>query len=372
MCGLAGYAGIADNAIRQTLTLALGLSIDARGGHAAGYVTISKRGRIHHNREIGPWELASPKFWQSATAGSRLAMFHSRFATSGSPIIEDNAHPFPIERDGKVRLYGAHNGVLWGATESAHKHGRSFSVDSREFFELLADGELSGIKDLEGYGAVTWIDPSQPDRVKLCKISITGDLELAQLADGQGWVWGSTRDIVKRSCKVSGLKVRSWAKLKPFVIYSVYPDRVPTKNVKTKLSVSAWTTSSYSNRPYGTGSTYRIPAGGWGAYDEEDESDPCERDYRYRSQYRWNNETRAYEFISSTSYDPPPSSELEALRSGSEVIDAYCESDGTSADDELSDLLERYRDPWEAEERAYERKLRSWAESDGYSKTRVG
>jgi hypothetical protein len=202
MCGLGGHSGIIHQATRARLTRALALGIDHRGGHACGFVSVSRK-KLRHGRNLGEWAEAPGEFHDGASAGSIMTLLHSRFATCGSHTT-NNAHPFAIERAGRVALYGAHNGVIDNAHDSAEDHDRAVEVDSQELFELLADNDIEGFRRLSGYGAITWIRADDPALVYLARISYAGDLEAVEL-HGSGIVWASTSHIIDEALREADL-----------------------------------------------------------------------------------------------------------------------------------------------------------------------
>src|SRR4051812_41108202 len=145
MCGLAGFAGIKNVETRTALVWTLGMGIDERGGHAAGFVSLGEQLRCH--KKLGYWLSAKNRFVEAAASGP-ICMLHARYATCGKQTIEE-AHPFAIQRDGRTRLYGAHNGVVYNAWESAKSHGRKIQVDSQEIFECIADGNIKALQKLD-------------------------------------------------------------------------------------------------------------------------------------------------------------------------------------------------------------------------------
>ncbi len=203
MCGLGGFAGIYNARTRYALVTALGMGIDERGGHAAGFVTVNSDGHLKSHKKLGHWLSAKEKFIRSAASGP-LAMLHARFATCGKKTVQE-AHPFAIQREGRTKLYGAHNGVVYNAWSSAVKHKREILVDSQEIFECIADGNIKALNDLDGYGVITWIDPSDPSHVKMTRLSSHADIYVAAVQGG-GIVWGSTKDIVHDALQLADLK----------------------------------------------------------------------------------------------------------------------------------------------------------------------
>lgn len=140
-------------------------------------------------------------------------MMHSRYATHGSRDNVENAHPFAVKRrdlngEEKTVLYGCHNGIIHGTQSTAQAAGREWSVDSKEFFELLADAAYETIRALSGYGVVTFIRPD--DRViRVLRLTNNSDF-IACSVIGGGMVWGSTKTIVKDALEYTGLEAETW------------------------------------------------------------------------------------------------------------------------------------------------------------------
>lgn len=204
MCGLSGFVGVRGQQTRLMLTLGLGNGIDNRGGHASGYVSISKEG-LRYARKCGEWIKSRMKFVNGAARGD-LCMMHARYATCGGRGA-NSAHPFAIARDGRVVLWGAHNGMIPKAYESAKENGRVIDVDSQEVFELLADKEYEKLQKLNGYGAITWVDAAEPDHVKFARLSRNSDFCVVSLKEG-GIVWASTWKILEEALGVADLHVK--------------------------------------------------------------------------------------------------------------------------------------------------------------------
>lgn len=205
MCGVAGYAGLSyvSQKVREDLVEALGIGIDQRGGHASGFVRVTATD-IRCHRKLGEWSSARMRFIRAAAEGTTL-MMHARFATTGRRDDILNAHPFPIVRNGRTVLYGAHNGMLEGTWGSATEHGRDHTVDSREFLELLADQDYEAIRNLEGYGVVTYVQPTD-GIIRVVRISRDSDLVVYRLKGG-GILYASTAAIAKDAADYAGLLI---------------------------------------------------------------------------------------------------------------------------------------------------------------------
>lgn len=253
MCGVAGYAGLKHYPYqqREDLTIALGIGIDDRGGHAAGFVGYygtPKQEFPRLARVLGTWAKASDRFIRRA-ANAHTLMMHSRFATIGSAADIRNAHPFPIHRNGKTVLYGCHNGMLEGTIASARVHKRPHSVDSKELFELMADRNYRAVKQLEGYGVITYCYPSSAD-IKLCRIASQSDIVLCELEQG-GFVWASTSSILGEGLGYAGLKPARVVKLEVGQVYSIGAKEVTPLKKSSLIVEDGW--SRYACGPYDMG-----------------------------------------------------------------------------------------------------------------------
>ncbi len=225
MCGLAGFAGLNDAETRFRLVLALGAGIDNRGGHAAGYVSLAGN-QIRFAKRAGEWSTARYRFILSASRAD-ICLMHARFATCGDKDAVLQAHPFAIKRDGKVKLWGAHNGMIFDAWESAAWHDREdrIDVDSQELFELIADEEYDTLRHLEGYGVATWINAGE-NHVNLVRLSEYSEICVVRVKGG-GIVWGSTWGIVSDACEEAKLDVESEFDLDEVGrVYQIFPGQV--------------------------------------------------------------------------------------------------------------------------------------------------
>ena len=231
----------------MALVYGLGLGIDQRGGHAAGFLGRTTNSGIRAHKVTGTWDGASNRFFESAFSCESLIM-HARFATCGTKDSVRDAHPFTIKRDGRTVLHGVHNGVIYNADTSAKRNGRDYTVDSLELFHLLADGRTEEIQNLFGYGTIAYMRPGSEDTY-LTRLTSSGDLEVALLKGG-GVVFGSTQDIVLMGCELAGLHVRHFYKdTDPGRTYLVRPEGLfETEETGIKLSGGfRWGSSWYGN-----------------------------------------------------------------------------------------------------------------------------
>lgn len=224
MCGLSGFHQLQIGALqKQLLVWALGEGIDSRGGHASGFLSLANK-RIRAHRKLGRWgSFDNDRFVASAAAGESLLQ-HARYATTAARTVRD-AHPFTIKRDGRTVLHGMHNGIIYDADTSAKKHGRPYTVDSKELFELLADGDYEGIGDLHGYGVIMWVRADSPDRIYVCRLSEDSDFEVANMKGG-GLVWASTLKILNGGLAVTGLEIEQLWDVEVGIVHSIHDGEI--------------------------------------------------------------------------------------------------------------------------------------------------
>lgn len=281
MCGLAGFSGVKGQYAREALVMSLGWGIDERGGDAAGFVSLAhETHRLQFGRKVGTWMAARERFIRRA-ANAHTAMLHARFKTCGKGG-EQEAHPFAIRREGKPVLWGAHNGIIYNAEESAKKHNRPYTVDSKELFELLADGDFDEIGKLHGYGVITWVEAKNPGMVFLVKLTGSGDIEVASTECGSV-VWASTTKILKEGVRDAGMvQSREW-KIETGKVYHIKPDGIFATPTRQDITVgSRWTStfdghSGMSSASYYDAAGHKHAAFDWQAWAERNRK--VDRDY---------------------------------------------------------------------------------------------
>ncbi len=206
MCGIAGYVGMSE-LHREDFVNQAGVGIDNRGGDSSGYLSVNRATQeFVVGKRVGTWSDSKWKFRRRAAAGD-LLIAHARWATCGVKTKQEQAHPFEIVRNGEVKLRGAHNGCIWNAKESCVANGRPFTVDSKELFELMVDGDVEAIRELEGYGVITWHIPGT-DHVNMVRLSDTSEICVVKLYGG-GVAWASTWEILKDALEHAGLEAEA-------------------------------------------------------------------------------------------------------------------------------------------------------------------
>jgi hypothetical protein len=196
-------------------------------------------------------------------------MMHARYATHGAKDEVTNAHPYPSVRDGRTALVGMHNGVLGGTYATARQNGRTHTVDSREFFELLADKDYASIRGLDGYGVVTWTVPGETC-VRLLRLSRDSDIVAYRLTCG-AIVWASTELIADVAIGYAGLETESELSLSDIgQVYKLKPGKVVADKLRN-LQVSSWGFDEHWGGGHWGGQSYRKnQAGLWERFTDSD------------------------------------------------------------------------------------------------------
>ena len=185
MCGLAGMHRRTARLIPQVNRLAdeLLLSIEERGRHATGYLSLMENGKVQLQKETGP----ASRFIRTRGAicdDARTVLLHTRYATTGGrgPL---NAHP-----QASGRVAAVHNGTVYNADEifDAFDLPRNATVDSEVIPALIDyagwDQAEAAMELLDGSAALAMIHTEHPKEVILARVK------------GYPLVYGVTRDVV--------------------------------------------------------------------------------------------------------------------------------------------------------------------------------
>ena len=171
MCGIIGYIGK-----RKAVPILLyGLQrLEYRGYDSAGIAVIDKSGeKIVVEKQVGKIKDLQEKLWNKKIEG-HTALGHSRWATHGSPTVE-NAHPHTSQR-GTISI--VHNGIIENYLELKEeliKKGYKFRSETdteviAHLFENLYTGNLletafKVAKKLDGAYAIGVISTYEPDKI---------------------------------------------------------------------------------------------------------------------------------------------------------------------------------------------------------------
>lgn len=205
MCGLFGWYLQRPDRRVVPLGAALSVLMDLRGTDSWGFYAYPHRedkGTLTHSpiykRGLGTFAMDVPS---RGLKGFTMVMAHCRAASVGDVTVE-NAHPFHI---GSV--VGAHNGGIRNWNQLNKEYNRDFDVDSQHIFAHI--DEQRPLKELHGYGAITYVHKDEPQRVHMCRWN-AGTLAVARVFYGNnkraGVVWASTLPALAQGLGAAGFE----------------------------------------------------------------------------------------------------------------------------------------------------------------------
>jgi len=171
------------------------LAIERRGRHATGYAYIDDGATELVKADISARDFVkvAPMFTDEFTVRPRAILLHTRYATQGSPSINQNNHPIHSKVSGLTLI---HNGWLTNEAKILSKYNltKDAAVDSEtvlrliEFFiekkkKRIITAIRLAMKELRGVFACALISAKYPDTV---------------------WLWRSGNPLHTYSCETTG------------------------------------------------------------------------------------------------------------------------------------------------------------------------
>jgi glutamine phosphoribosylpyrophosphate amidotransferase len=224
MCGIMGFVKTGEptvktgSVIRKTFA-----GIEVRGRDASGY-GVFRNGKVSaYKRPVLSSKLANSKKFASAIGVGQIVIGHSRAATSGTPEVNRNNHPFWTE-DGRYVM--VHNGIIM---ENPERLALRSDCDSEialrmiekhgviEAFERMAEWRSSSF-------AILVID-TKDGSLYLCRDSGRPAAFVNLRTEIGGYLIGSTRKIlngVLNSCRIIKAQNRI-IDTRPWSVYRFQP-----------------------------------------------------------------------------------------------------------------------------------------------------
>ena len=271
MCGLSGYnlhPSSRVNARRLAHELLSG--IEYRGSHASGFAAFDRKGKLHIHKDALP---GSQLPLAQLPRNSRNVILHTRFATQGDVSDNRNNHPV-VSGTGKTVL--VHNGVIMN--DEDFRSGRPYKVigevDSAVIPNIIEHDGLEGLKEMEGYAAVAFVQQGDAQAQHILRLD-SSPVAYTWLEDGS-FVWASTPAILESALLSAGLHYGHVFTLPEKVGISINRG-VITDWFKVEMSSSYEAYMRFSRATsggHGTSTNYERPAiGGIGSsfYDWDDE-----------------------------------------------------------------------------------------------------
>jgi predicted glutamine amidotransferase len=177
MCGIFGIMVYPKNRQNEELQfikeLATNLALEnqARGSHATGIATFGKNGHDVLKHNIGADEMTATATWwnfldKNISDDTYNVLGHTRYATQGSPSVNDNNHPIVT-----ASAIGVHNGWINNDAKLFKEENmfRLAQVDSEAIFRL-ADKQIGNEREdtkvmaekLAGVYAVAFVKKNEP------------------------------------------------------------------------------------------------------------------------------------------------------------------------------------------------------------------
>jgi predicted glutamine amidotransferase len=218
MCGIAGIFET-DRAFdynRVELARQLLLSIETRGKHATGYAYIQDHATVLEKADVKASDFvqAANYFTDQSPYVPRTLLLHARYATQGSPTINENNHPIYSKRSGLTMI---HNGWLTNEAQLLKRFRlkKDAEVDSETVLRLIEHFMLNkkkriitaiklAMRQLKGVFACALISERHPNTLWLWRSGYP--LVYTQAPNG-AFIFASTEALLEDALKKARIKV---------------------------------------------------------------------------------------------------------------------------------------------------------------------
>jgi glucosamine 6-phosphate synthetase-like amidotransferase/phosphosugar isomerase protein len=200
MCGIAGFCLNPKHNQNQTdLAAQMLLDIEHRGHHATGaaWINPTSGNRVITKAPVAASKFITTKAGKQVCLNATTAILHTRYATQGSPTVNNNNHPIPR---GKIVL--THNGHISNDRElfKQLKVARHGQVDSEAVAALIAFTSApitEVLSQVQGTAALAWIEQGKGNILHLARVN-SSPLWIGQTGTGS-LVYGSTEQTIENA-----------------------------------------------------------------------------------------------------------------------------------------------------------------------------
>lgn len=221
MCGIVGYSLAPETRVNaRALLEALLVGIESRGPHATGVAWRDHKGQVWIHKDAWRAQEFAPEL-DRAVNEARTVIGHTRWATKGSPEVNDNNHP--LQYEGVILT---HNGIVdnEAALYDYVEAEPLAEVDSEAIAALLArapsyfESEYTDVLPLiEGRASLAWIETVDArDQLHLARVQ-GSPLVIAQTRSG-AFLYASTRTAIVNAAIIASMKV-TWMQDVPEGVY---------------------------------------------------------------------------------------------------------------------------------------------------------